>query len=121
MTGGPVLLLDKCGLQGLSATEVASLPRCLTVNLPAILTLEILGDLKRRRAGKAQRPVQSLADKLIGLFDHENNVHYRLMMEGELVGHTVPMNGVPIISGARKIPASSLSEWNLTLSVEESK
>jgi hypothetical protein len=30
MSGGPILLLDKCALQGLSAAEVAALPRCFT-------------------------------------------------------------------------------------------
>jgi hypothetical protein len=89
MSGGPILMLDKCALQALSAAEVAALPRCFTINVPPILTLEILADLKKEKGlgkhGDSQKEVQTLADKLLGLFDHENNAHYRVMMEGELV------------------------------------
>jgi hypothetical protein len=39
------------------------------------------------------------------LFDHDNNVHYRPMLQAELVGHSVEMRGVPVIQqGFKKVP-----------------
>jgi hypothetical protein len=109
VTGGPILILDKCALQALSLAEVKALPRCFTINVPPILTLEVQGDLNKKKGlgkhGDSQMEVQMLADKLIGLFDHDNNVHYRPMLQAELVGHSVEMRGVPVIQqGFKKVP-----------------
>jgi hypothetical protein len=108
MSGGPILLLDKCALQALSRAEVKALPHCFTINIPPILTQEIQGDLKKKKGlgkhGDSQMEVQTLAEKLIFLFDPDNNVHYRPLLQSELIGNHIEMRGVPVIQGAQKVP-----------------
>lgn len=106
MEGGPPLLLDKCALQSLSRAEAGAIPHCFAVNIPPILTLEILADLKKEKdlvkEKNPQHEVQTLAHKL-ALFDHSNNTHYRVLIEGELLGYQVEMRGVPILSGGTRV------------------
>lgn len=81
MSGGPILLLDKCALQALSRAEVKALPHCFTINIPPILTQEIQGDLKKKKGlgkhGDSQMEVQTLAEKLIFLSTQEFNLFFR--------------------------------------------
>jgi hypothetical protein len=107
---GPPLMLDKCALQSLSRHEAEALPHCFTVNVPPILTLEVLADLKKRKDlvkdKDPQHEVKILADKLLALFDHNNNAHYRYMMKAELHGHKIPMTGSPVLAGGHIVPMS---------------
>ncbi len=45
---GPIIILDKSSLQALSKKELVLLNKLYFVNIPPVLTIEILADLKKK-------------------------------------------------------------------------
>src|ERR1700730_15161001 len=66
---GPVLITDKSALESLSVAEVAYLYRYFFINIPPMLIIEVMKDLKprRKRKGEALSRVIALARKSGGL------------------------------------------------------
>jgi hypothetical protein len=101
---GPTLLLDKSALQSISAKGAPALFRHYTVVVPNILTKEILGDHAKE---DASRQFGHLAKKL-DTSDFESLVDYGALIWWELRGETIPMDGRPIVPGAKfPTPAGS--------------
>jgi len=63
---GPVIILDKSAVQGLSAEEELMLSKHYSVVVPPILPVEILADLKKpaNESSLSQRDVQIVAANL---------------------------------------------------------
>ncbi len=102
---GPVIILDKTALQGLSAAEIVFLHKHFWLNIPPILPVEILADLKKPQAGGlTETLVQELAGKLL-IIDSAVNIHYRALCFGSLLGNLVPMSRQIIIPPGRRVVA----------------
>lgn len=100
---GPTIICDKSSLQSLSKEELSVLRRYYSLNLPPILLIEILGDLRKHsNAADSQKEVEMLANKVLPACSTVN-ADFRFMIRGELAGHRVEMTGVPVLSGARQI------------------
>ena len=100
---GPTLICDKSTLQALNKDELSVLRKYYSLNLPPILLMEILGDLKKHpNAEDGRKEVEMLANKILPACSTVN-VDFRFMIRGELAGHKVQMTGVPVLRGARQI------------------
>ena len=99
---GPILILDKSALQTLSKDEVLFLYKFFTVNVPHILILEILADLKKEKLnGGEKQEVVTLANKF--LHDTNFNVYYRDMIIGSLMGKDQKGDGRPVLGGGENV------------------
>lgn len=103
MRVGPHLICDKSTIQGLSRPELNVLRRYYTLNVPPVLLLEILGDLKKADDVDACREtVRSLADRLVPACSRMN-VEFRELILGEMSGASIAMNGVPVVAGGKNV------------------
>ena len=99
---GPIIILDKSAFQSLSSEELGFLSKHYTVNIPPVLVLDVLADLKQDvvdRAG-SQNQVAEMAEKL-SLWEARLNVRYKALCMASLLGHEVAMAGMPVILGGR--------------------
>jgi hypothetical protein len=104
---GPHLICDKSTLQSLSRQELDALRRYYSLNVPPVLIMEILGDLKKASDVAANREmVQELANKILPACSAVN-VEFRQMILGEIAGYSVEMRGVPAIGGGRQVVSAS--------------
>ncbi|MCC6695759.1 MAG: hypothetical protein IT365_09030 [Candidatus Hydrogenedentes bacterium] len=96
---GPTLILDKSALQSLSKIESFYLHRYFIVNIPPVLIMEILADLKKDDT-RATPPklVSEFAGKLL-LGDGCVNGHYQELIRQSLVGNEPKMDGQPVLQG----------------------
>ena len=100
---GPILICDKSSLQALNPKELNALRRYYSLNIPPVLSVEILGDLKKHSDPKAgQNEVRILANKLMPA-NSVVNTNFRLLIEGELSGHKFPMDGRPVLTGGKNM------------------
>jgi hypothetical protein len=100
---GPVLICDKSTLQALSPDELSALRRYYSLNIPPVLLIEILGDLKKDKdADVARREVRMLADKILPACSSVN-ADFRVLIKGEFDGHKIEMQGRPVLIGAKEI------------------
>src|SRR6266478_4426934 len=100
---GPILLCDKSTIQGLSATELNMLRRNYSLNIPPVLLMEILADLRKaENIETGQTEVQRLANKLVPACSYVN-VGFRDMVIGEIHGHKVPGDGRPILRAGKSV------------------
>jgi hypothetical protein len=104
MSHGPVVLYDKSFLQGINQDEAFWLGMHFTTNLAPVLIVEVLGNLhKAPPAGRtAEDVVRSLATKVADIGTQPNIPHTDLTI-GELLGHTFPLDGIPIVRGSSRI------------------
>jgi hypothetical protein len=102
---GPILILDKSALQGLSRREVWRLRRHFSLNIPPILIAEILGDLAKADSSQRDQVIY-LARKLPAI-DQYANEHYLKLCLGSLTGMVFEMRGVPVLSGGIPIQTKS--------------
>lgn len=102
---GPIIILDKSAIQGLSYKEILFLYKHYYINITPILVMEILADLKKVAASPmlSEGQVARLARKLLG-GDAGINMNYRTLCRGSLLGHDVPMRGACLISGGTSSP-----------------
>lgn len=84
---GPTIILDKSSLQALSKKELIVLNKLYYVNVPPILPIEILADLKKVKDPKAinEKTVIEISNKLIQK-DNAFNVHYNNLIISSLLG-----------------------------------
>jgi len=84
---GPTIILDKSSLQALSKKELVLLNKLYFVNIPPILPIEILADLKKGGDPEAfnEETVIIIANKLIQR-DNAFNVHYMNVVISALLG-----------------------------------
>ena len=84
---GPTIILDKSSLQALSKKELIILNKLYFVNVPPILPIEILADLKKVKDPEAlnEKTVIEISNKLIQS-DNYFNIHYSFIMISALLG-----------------------------------
>ena len=87
MTLGPTIILDKSSLQSLSPKELIILNKLYYVNVPPILPVEILADLKKVKDLEAlnERAVIVISNKLIQK-DNAFNVPFNNLIISSLLG-----------------------------------
>lgn len=101
---GPIVILDKSALQGLSGEEIDFLQKHYYVNVVPILIMEILADLKKIErsqllsAGEVVRLARKLREGDSGI-----NADYRTLCAGSLLGNLVPMQGSCVVGGGEPI------------------
>jgi SEC-C motif len=96
---GPTIILDKSSLQSLSQDEIHFLHKYYLVNIPPILVMEILADLKKESSDhrSSQQIVAQLSKKLLNN-DSALNVYYGDLIINELLGHPINLSGRTMIS-----------------------
>lgn len=100
---GPVLICDKSTLQSLARDELNALRRYYSLNVPPVLVMEILGDLKKEnQIAVGQKEVRVLADKILPA---SSTVHtdFRTLIRGEISGHPFPLDGRPVLTGGKQL------------------
>ena len=87
MNLGPTIILDKSSLQALSKKELIILNKLYFVNVPPILPIEILADLKKVKDSETlnEKTVIEISNKLIQS-DNYYNIHYSFIMISALLG-----------------------------------
>ena len=118
------VILDKSTFQSLSRDELVRLCYYYKHNIPPVLTMEILGDLKKEAAdGKApsEERVKDFAKKLFPS-DTIVNVHYTFLIEDALVGGDPPsLDGRPNINVKPPVVSSSGQKGFIVDESEEEK
>lgn len=100
---GPILIPDKSALQSLSKRECYVLARYYYANIPPVLVIEILADLKKvTDVSEGQREVAVLAGK-IPIIDSKFNIPCRALLVGSLLGDAIPMTGQMVIPTGKRM------------------
>lgn len=104
MTDGPILIFDKSFLQSLSLDEAVWLQAFYRVNITPLFYAETLADLEKEvKAGRTpEQVVGNIAYKTPTLAADPNVDHVTLCIS-DLLGHPVPMEGIPIVRGGRPV------------------
>jgi hypothetical protein len=96
---GPQLLFDKSALQALSQAEARTTATHYYLVYAPILFAEILGDLKKFPSAEDQkREVSKVASKMPG-GESCFTAHYGILLEANLLGHHIQMDGRPVLLG----------------------
>ena len=95
---GPIIICDKSTIQGLNRDEAFWLGTHYRMNLVPIFFTEVLADLSKRlpEGRSAEHMVATIAEKTSGIRALPNVFHGTLVL-GDLLGHAVKMNRVPVI------------------------
>jgi hypothetical protein len=100
---GPQLLFDKSALQGLSRAEVLTATTHYYLVYSPILFAEILGDLKKFSSlDRQKQEVAKVTSKIQG-GDSCFTAHYKTLLEMNLLGSHVQMDGRPILLGGTDV------------------
>lgn len=101
---GPTIILDKSSLQALSKKKLILLNKLYFVNIPPILPIEILADLKRDKDEEAlnEEKVIEISNKLIQK-DNAINVHYLNLLISSLLGIDYFNERRTIVEGGKKV------------------
>ena len=110
---GSTIICDKSSLQNLGRWELHMLRRYYSLNIPPVLCMEILGDLKKFQGEDGKREVRRLADKLVpaGSF---LNISFRSLIEMEFAGRKFPMDGRAITAGGRQVVTEGGETGNIS-------
>jgi hypothetical protein len=104
MSGDITILYDKSVIQALNPREAFCLECHYRVNIVPVFYAEVLADL--HEPGNKDRPpediVGSIAGKITG-FAAMPNVHHLTLCLGDLLGHPVDVQGVPVIGGGQLV------------------
>lgn len=100
---GPIILVDKSFLQGLSHIEIDFLYKHYTIVITPILIMEILGDLSKfQEESDSRNEVKTLSKKIL-TFDSHVNTHYHKLCVASLLGIKVPMTGQILVDGGQEV------------------
>jgi len=101
---GPTIILDKSSLQALSKKELVLLNKLYFVNIPPVLTVEILADLKKTRDPSTlnEAAVIEIANKLIQS-DNAINEHYLNLVISSLLGVDYIASRKTLVGGGRRV------------------
>ncbi len=94
---GPTLLLDKSSFQSFSKDEMLKLSRYFDWNRVDILLWEIVGDFSKPTGTKSDRNEASILSDKIQIVHSYKNVNYIELLEYNLLGEYVTMEGRPIV------------------------
>lgn len=100
-------MLDKSALQSFSKDEMMTLYRYYFLNIPPVLVIEVLADLKKDAKNRelSKKEVQRLAKKIVFL-NCCVNVNYQDLLISDLFGRPFTIDGRPIMGGGKQVKDS---------------
>lgn len=117
------IVIDKSTFQSLSFDELFRLSCYYKHIITPVLTMEILGDLKKEaREGKAL-PEDRVKDFAKKLFPIETvvNLHYKVLLKDELLGNPISFDGRPHVGIKKAVASESGMRGYLIEETEEEK
>ena len=93
---GPQILLDKSALQSLSDDETWCLTRYYYVIYTSILFNEVLGDLTKDEDNEESKRIVRQVSNKIKPVDSCFTTDYQILLEYNLLGNEIIMDGSPI-------------------------
>lgn len=117
------IVIDKSTFQSLSYDELYRLSCYYKHIITPVLTMEILGDLKKEaRPGKAP-PENRVKDFAKKLFPMETvvNLHYKILLKGDLLGNPISFDGRPHVGIKKAVASESGMQGYLIEETEEEK
>ncbi len=119
------IILDKSTFQSLNFNELYRLSCYYQHIVTPVLTMEILGDLRKKisqnkNLQKQENRVKDFAKKL---FPTETvvNMHYKYLVKGDLLGDLITMDGRPTVSIKKSVSSYSGQKGFLIEESEEEK
>lgn len=102
------IIIDKSTFQSLSFEEIILLHNYYRPTITPILTMEILGDLKKNFDGskKANDRVQDFAKKLLP-YNSGVNIFYREILVNDLLTGDTPLTYFPILGSSKLVKSES--------------
>lgn len=117
------IVIDKSTFQSLSFDELFRLSCYYKHIITPVLTMEILGDLKKEaQEGKAP-PEERVKDFAKKLFPMETvvNLHYKVLLKGDLLGNPISFDGRPHVGINKAVASESGMRGYLIEETEEEK
>lgn len=99
---GPIIILDKSTLQGLSIDESCLLEHFFLTNITPLLYMETLADLEKKP--KSHRTAEEVVAELSSKTPERNsypNIYHRTLVANNLLGRHIGMANRPIIHGGQ--------------------
>lgn len=117
------IILDKSTFQSLSFSELYRLSCYYQHIVTPVLTMEILGDLRKEFHDNKNPQEARVIDFAKKLFPTETvvNMHYKYLVRGDLLGDNVTMDGRPTVSIKKSVSSSSGQKGFLIEESEEEK
>lgn len=105
LSHGPALIYDKSTIQSLSKNESRWLHHHFHVVMTSIFLIELAGNLhKTARLGSTPESEVALISSKIPSYGFTPTVSYDFLIEENLLGNDVVMDGRPLLGGGRRIP-----------------
>lgn len=103
------IIIDKSTFQSLNFAEIMRLTYYYKQNITPVLTLEIIGDLKKEFEGTNSTSPERVKDFAKKLFpvDTVINLHYKNLVKANLLGEEIIMDGRPIIGIHKAVKSES--------------
>jgi hypothetical protein len=117
------IVIDKSTFQSLSYEELFRLSCYYKHIITPVLTMEILGDLKKEAEGGKVPPADRVKDFAKKLFPMETvvNLHYKILLKGELLGNPISFDGRPHVGIKKAVASESGMRGYLIEETEEEK
>jgi hypothetical protein len=117
------IIIDKSTFQSLNFDELYRLSCYYKHIITPVLTMEILGDLKKETEEGKTLPEERVKDFAKKLFPMETvvNLHYKVLVKGDLLGNYVSMDGRPNVGIKKAVASSSGQKGFLVAETEEEK
>lgn len=117
------IVLDKSTFQSLSFDELFRLSCYYKHIITPVLTMEILGDLKKEAQEGKTPPADRVKDFAKKLFPMESvvNLHYKVLLKGDLLGNPISFDGRPHVGIKKAVASESGMRGYLIEETEEEK
>jgi hypothetical protein len=117
------IVIDKSTFQSLSFDELLRLSCYYKHIITPVLTMEILGDLKKEAQEGKTPPEDRVKDFAKKLFPMETvvNLHYKVLLKGDLLGDPISFDGRPHVGIKKAVASESGMRGYLIEETEEEK
>jgi hypothetical protein len=117
------IVIDKSTFQSLSFDELFRLSCYYKHIITPVLTMEILGDLKKEAQEGKTPPEDRVKDFAKKLFPMETvvNLHYKVLLKGDLFGNPISFDGRPHVGIKKAVASESGMRGYLIEETEEEK
>jgi len=117
------IVIDKSTFQSLSFDELFRLSCYYKHIITPVLTMEILGDLKKQAQEGKTPPEDRVKDFAKKLFPMETvvNLHYKVLLKGDLLGNPISFDGRPHVGIKKAVASESGMRGYLIEETEEEK
>lgn len=117
------IIIDKSTFQSLSYDELYRLSCYYKHIITPVLTMEILGDLKKEAQEGKTPPEERVKDFAKKLFPVETavNLHYKTLVRGELLGDPITFDGRPHVGIMKAVASDSGMKGYIIQESEEEK